>query len=70
MELTAKEMAFLKKVKADLEFYDKYKDLISEVKRVFIKQGPEAAKQFIQSKTDDILTIATDELFWSLFTEL
>lgn len=70
IELTPEEEAAVERTIAEMEFYNKYKDFISEVKTVFLQNGPETAKSFIRSKTDDILTIACDELFWSLFHKL
>lgn len=69
-QLTPEEEAAVERTIAEMQFYDKYKDFMGEVKGIFLQKGPEAAKQFIRSKTDDILTIACDELFWSLFHKL
>ena len=69
-QLTPEQEEAVKRTIAEMQFYDQSKEFISEVKTIFLQQGPEAAKQFIRSKTDDILTIACDELFWSLFHKL
>ena len=69
-QLTPEEEAAVERTMAELKFYEQYKEFIAEVKKIFIYKGPEAAKQYIRSRTDDILTIACDEIFWSLFNKL
>lgn len=68
--LTKEEKAFVDKLEAEMKFYDKYKQFMGEVKAIFINDGPEAAKKYIHDSDDHLLSIATDELFWSLFTNL
>lgn len=68
--LSKEEQAFVDKVKADLKLYDQYKDFMAEVKTIFLHKGPEAARQHIRSKTDFLLQIACDDMFYNLFNNL
>ncbi len=68
--LTEEEQAYIDKLQAEMKFYDKYKQFMGEVKSIFLHDGPEAAKKYICDSDDHLLSIACDELFWSLFTNL
>ena len=69
-EITKEQEQMIERTIAEMDFYDQYKEFIGEVKSVFLQKGPEGAKQFIRSKTDDILSIACNEMFWALFNKL
>ena len=69
-KITAEQEELINRTMAEMEFYNQYKEFIAEVKTTFLQKGPEAARGFIKSKTDHILTIACDEMFWSLFNKL
>jgi len=67
-KLSPKEEQMLRKFKADLRFYKTYKEFMGEVKVTFLNKGPQAARQLIRERTDDILQMACDELFNDLFS--
>jgi hypothetical protein len=69
-QLTPREEELINRTLAEMEFYDKYKGFMGNVKATFLQNGPEAAKQYIRSQTDELLTIACDEMFYALFTKL
>jgi hypothetical protein len=69
-DLSDAEKQFTRMVSQDLRFYGGYKKFMGEVKLTFLNKGPEAAKQLIRSRTDDILQLACDELFYDLFTNI
>ena len=69
-ELTEKEQKYVDKIVANLEFYDRYKKFMGQVKGVYLEKGPEAAIEFIRGKDEFILKLAVDELFSALFTNL
>ena len=66
-DLTPREEEAVKRTIAEMQFYDKYKEFMAEVKTIFIYKGPEQARNYIKSKADDILQMACDEMFWLLF---
>lgn len=70
MNLTESELEYVNTIKAEMEFYNKYKSFMKEVKAIFLNDGPEVAKKYIRDSADHLLGIACDELFWKLFTKL
>lgn len=69
-QLTPEEEAAVERTLHEMRFYDKYKEFMGEVKGIFLREGPDQARNHIKSKADDLLQIACDEMFWSLFTKL
>jgi len=70
LKLTKEELEFVNNIKVEMEFFDQYKELMKEVKKIFISQGPKAAKAYVRIKADRIVGIAVDEMFHALMTKL
>lgn len=70
MNLTKEELQFVNNIKAEMEFFDRYKALMREVKKIFISQGPKAARAYVRTQSTRIVTIAADEMFHALMTKL
>jgi len=68
--LTPKELKFVEEVQAEMEFFDQYKELMKEVKKIFISQGPKAARAWVRTQSHRIVSIAADEMFHALMTKL
>ena len=68
--LTPEELEFVNGIKAEMEFFERYKRYIAEVQKIFIKQGAKAARAYIRATADKILLIASDEMIHKLLTKL
>jgi len=70
MALSKKEQQYIAKIAADMKFYKEYKKFMGHVKVIYLEKGPEAAKEYIQSEIDTVLSWAIDEMLSDLFRNL
>lgn len=69
-EITPEEQEFINRIQAEMVFFERHKELMKEIKKVFLSQGPKAAKAYVRTQADRIVTIAVDEMFTDLFNKL
>ena len=62
MALSKIERAYLEKQRREYDFFQKYKMYMTELKRIYLIDGVEAAKLYINDQADFMIGIAVDEL--------
>jgi hypothetical protein len=70
VNLTEAELKFVNEIQVEMEFFERYKEFMRQVKKIYLEKGPKSAKYFIMGEKDTLLTIATDEMFHALMTKL
>lgn len=68
--LTEAELKYVNGIKAEMQFFERYKQYMAQVKKIYIDKGEEAALTFIKATADSLLIIAADEMFTDLFNKL
>lgn len=69
-KLTHEEELYIASIKTELDFYNEYKEIMADIKTAWFKSGAEGAKQMAVSKADELVQLACDSLFSSVFDNL